>query len=236
MATTVHPGWHPCRQHGTKIMIGRHGPHDGSLSDHPSYPVAKNRNNENCSTESAGMSSCYTVSTTKTNYREAQETCLADGANLLSIGSAKELLQVREEMKRRERESHWWVGLRKNMSSNNTWKWLEEPPSLTPLVILWDVNQPDNTRNMENCAEMLTSGFMNDVDCFNNRPYICEKHINHTRDSKNCETGWILISSSCYKLSVEDMVWSDAEASCNADGADMLSINSIDELYSLPLE
>ncbi|XP_025111430.1 C-type mannose receptor 2-like [Pomacea canaliculata] len=148
---------------------------DASCDTSVRYICEKSMNKENCSTESAGMSSCYTVSTKKTNYREAKANCLADGANLLSIGSAKELLQVRKEMKRRERESHWWVGLRKNMSSNNTWKWLEEPPSLTPLVILWDVNQPDNTRNMENCAEMLTSGFMNDVDCFNNRPYICEK-------------------------------------------------------------
>ncbi|XP_025111433.1 lymphocyte antigen 75-like [Pomacea canaliculata] len=180
------------------------------------------------------MSSCYTVSTEKANYLQAQANCLADNATLLSIGSSKKLLQVRKEMKRRERESHWWVGLRKNKSSSNTWKWLEEPPSSTPLVILWDLNQPDNFR-IENCAEMFASGFMNDLECSSSRPYICEKHLNHTRDLKNCETGWILISSSCYKLYIEEMEWSDAQASCKKDGADMLSINSIDELHSLPL-
>ena len=41
---------------------------------------------------------------------------------------------------------------------------------------MWDVNQPDNAGNNEDCTELRTNGKWNDLPCPNyQRPYVCER-------------------------------------------------------------
>ena len=41
---------------------------------------------------------------------------------------------------------------------------------------MWDIDQPDNWGNGEDCAEMRANGMWNDIPCMDyERPYICER-------------------------------------------------------------
>ncbi|XP_025108871.1 cell wall protein DAN4-like isoform X3 [Pomacea canaliculata] len=175
------------------------------------------------------LDSCYKFFNQHMLWTDAQASCKNSGATLLSLDNLSQLLQIKKEMNRINSNARWWVGLRK-VTSDIQWKWLGTNRSFAPEVTLWNSGEPNNKEGNEDCVEMYSSGLLNDLPCDWSHLYICEKHLQHVNDSiSSCGNGWILIADSCYKFSNQATKWTDAQVSCNADGADLLSLDTTEE-------
>lgn len=50
--------------------------------------------------------------------------------------------------------------------------------------------------------------------------------------AEKCGMDWIFFKNACYKLSTNQMIWSQARKKCEEGGANLLSINSVDEMVN----
>ena len=69
-----------------------------------------------------------------------------------------------------------WFGLTLNDSAKAppfTFYYVSGIPltSYTP----WEPNQPNNYRNKQHCVHIENSGLWDDTQCWNSKPYVCEK-------------------------------------------------------------
>ncbi|PVD23992.1 hypothetical protein C0Q70_17269 [Pomacea canaliculata] len=127
-------------------------------------------------------------------------------------------------------EGTWWVKLQSNSSESKGMS-LYDSSSFSGEIILWNEGEPNNLDSHEDCVEMYPTGKLNDVPCYRQQNYICKKYLKldiHSRNS--CDTNWTMILDSCYKLYNEKKQWKDAKSSCNEDGANLLTLESLDEL------
>jgi C-type mannose receptor len=67
----------------------------------------------------------------------------------------------------------YWIGLN-DLQEENTWVWVNNNKHVT--YTDWYTNQPDNSRNNENCALIAEPyGYLwNDASCSLSLNYICE--------------------------------------------------------------
>ncbi|XP_068178270.1 CD209 antigen-like isoform X2 [Antennarius striatus] len=73
-------------------------------------------------------------------------------------------------------------------------------------------------RNLENKTKNLENEKKN-----------LEKMLGEVRSSLSCPSGWVMIERRCYFLSNERRSWQESRRSCQADGADLVVFNSLDE-------
>lgn len=52
----------------------------------------------------------------------------------------------------------------------------------------------------------------------------------NTSNEEKCDDGWILMSGSCYMLSTNKMDWSNAKYICISNKANLITVNSLEEL------
>ncbi|PVD23821.1 hypothetical protein C0Q70_17095 [Pomacea canaliculata] len=152
------------------------------------------------------LDSCYKIYNEAKPWIAAQRSCNEDGANLLTLESLDEL--VRNEMRRINSQTHWWVGLQK--ISDGKWQWFGKPPMLSPAVTQWK----KDVLITEDCLVMDSDGFLSGM------PY-------------NCESEWINRFPSCYKLSSKTMSWSGAQDSCKAEGTNLLIVRTLSQLIKI---
>ncbi|XP_025108879.1 C-type mannose receptor 2-like isoform X2 [Pomacea canaliculata] len=173
------------------------------------------------------LDSCYYLSTTAAvQWTDAQRKCNELGANLLTLESLDELLQIRRETWRfTVTDRWWWVGLRK-VPSSGKWQWIKKPPILSPVVTQWK----KDVLNTEDCVVMDSDGFLSDMPCNSSRYFICVKS---REDADNCDSGWIKIFSMCYKLSNKALSWSGAEESCKTEGGKLLVVRTFIEMSKI---
>ncbi|XP_025110192.1 C-type mannose receptor 2-like [Pomacea canaliculata] len=166
------------------------------------------------------LDSCYKIYNEAKPWIAAQRSCNEDGANLLTLESLDELLQVRNEMRRINSQTHWWVGLQK--ISDGKWQWFGKPPMLSPAVTQWK----KDVLITEDCLVMDSDGFLSGMPCDSSLFFICVK-------SNNCESEWINRFPSCYKLSSKTMSWSGAQDSCKAEGTNLLIVRTLSQLIKI---
>ncbi|XP_025111332.1 secretory phospholipase A2 receptor-like [Pomacea canaliculata] len=176
-------------------------------------------------------SSCYQLSLEPKNWSSALTSCQEKDADLVSLESWTE--QKLSEMELAASEGIWWVKLQSN-SSESKGMFLYDNSSFSGEIILWNDGEPNNVENHEYCVEMYPTGKLNDVPCERQQFYICKKYlkrVNHSRNS--CDRNWIMILDSCYKLYGQNKQWKDAQRKCNEDGANLLTLESLDELLQI---
>ncbi|XP_025108881.1 C-type mannose receptor 2-like [Pomacea canaliculata] len=179
---------------------------------------------------------CYVHFTRAMSWSDAQESCQKSGSNLLSINSLDERTWVLRMLKAKSRR--WWVGLQRTSPGNDTWKWLDSVTDFSSHVTPWGTNEPNNMGGDEDCAEISPRGQLNDESCSESFGFICEKSSNATPENRaeKCGMDWIFFKNACYKLSTNQMIWSQARKKCEEGGANLLSINSVDEMIMIQSE
>ncbi|VDI31643.1 perlucin-like protein [Mytilus galloprovincialis] len=113
--------------------------------------------------------SCYLFVDNFMDWYDSQADCVRRGGHLVDIVDAEENEFIHSNL-----HDYWnWhhIGLSDTIDEG-TFKWV------TGTAMEYDnfwPGEPNDSRGAEDCAEMRYSGLWNDVSCYKNQYYICEK-------------------------------------------------------------
>ncbi len=110
-------------------------------------------------------SHCYVVYGTATTWSNAVTQCALAGGYLAKVTSYYESLFIANQA-----GQDVWIGASDSIIEG-TFLWRDG----TPLTYsLWGTSQPDNSSGDEDCVEILSTGYWNDLSCSASRPFVCE--------------------------------------------------------------
>ncbi|XP_048848265.1 hepatic lectin-like isoform X3 [Brienomyrus brachyistius] len=117
-------------------------------------------------------SSCYQISTKRLPWEGAERKCVEMGAHLIVINDAEEQKFIRGN----DLAEQLWIGLVER-ENEDRWTWVDGTDFTTTLKF-WDVGQPDDWSQREDCGQLHGNGLWNDADCSSHFKYICEMPAN----------------------------------------------------------
>lgn len=168
---------------------------------------------------------CYYFSIDEQSWMEANQFCLEQNSDLMSIGNFHERSWLRTQIS----TENYWIGLTDQISEG-FWEW-SDGSAVVHNLLNWMTGQPDNAGGDpgEDCVQVVGSSFghLDDEQCSEKRKYICKQK--NPNPGPQCDTagGWRRHDSNCYKLKAETMkTWSGARHDCVLEGADLVSITS----------
>ncbi|XP_048848258.1 hepatic lectin-like isoform X2 [Brienomyrus brachyistius] len=116
-------------------------------------------------------SSCYQISTKRLPWEGAERKCVEMGAHLIVINDAEE-----QFIRGNDLAEQLWIGLVER-ENEDRWTWVDGTDFTTTLKF-WDVGQPDDWSQREDCGQLHGNGLWNDADCSSHFKYICEMPAN----------------------------------------------------------
>eukprot|EP00058_Branchiostoma_floridae_P019226 XP_002604716.1 hypothetical protein BRAFLDRAFT_80311 [Branchiostoma floridae] len=180
---------------------------------------------------------CYLFRTQELTWQQAENRCSQVGAHLASVRTGQENEFIRSHSAARK----IWIGLN-DKGTEGTWRWTD---STGVGYLNWLPNQPDDAGNSEDCVEMHTNGRWNDNRCNNNnvkQDSVCKKAPNNgSPPPPRTTVGWTShvcppdwednpLNDFCYQFHTGSFrTWHDARAVCQANGGDLVSINTPSE-------
>ncbi|XP_075882129.1 C-type lectin domain family 4 member E-like [Nelusetta ayraudi] len=120
------------------------------------------------------QSSCYLVHSGTSNWSQAEQQCVSHGGHLLVLNTVEELDYISKIV---QIHRSYWIGLADH-GNEGQWGWVDGT-EMNPTLHVWDVGQPDNWGNKEDCGQIHHSvgryrKMLNDADCKLNFSYICK--------------------------------------------------------------
>ncbi|XP_065123094.1 C-type lectin domain family 10 member A isoform X1 [Paramisgurnus dabryanus] len=118
------------------------------------------------------LSSCYLFSSTALDWVKARSSCSAQGALLLILGQdASEWYFI---VTRVSKSKSHWIGL--TDQTTGQWRWVDGSPYIMDKS-QWEPGEPNNLSG-EDCAELTSSGKLNDGLCSRSFQFICKAPAN----------------------------------------------------------
>uniref|UniRef100_A0A182QWB7 C-type lectin domain-containing protein n=1 Tax=Anopheles farauti TaxID=69004 RepID=A0A182QWB7_9DIPT len=118
----------------------------------------------------------YTVHNTKVPLYEAWTQCITKGGYLASPATAKQNLEIWNEVKKTGTSDGWWLSGTDN-GMEGSWIWLSRnvPIGIINGYTNWASTEPNNHGGTEHCMRMeYTSGKWYDLSCDLSLYYVCE--------------------------------------------------------------
>ncbi|XP_078387209.1 CD209 antigen-like protein C [Cetorhinus maximus] len=112
--------------------------------------------------------SCYYFSSAMKSGSEAGRSCATNDAYLVVINSAVEQMFIRNSAQNRR----YWIGLN-DTTSEGDWCWADGT-DYSSNVKFWSTGEPNNQSD-EDCVVVEVTGEWNDVPCYSQQYWICEK-------------------------------------------------------------
>ncbi|KAM8872531.1 uncharacterized protein ACB058_004460 isoform 1-T1 [Synchiropus picturatus] len=174
---------------------------------------------------------CYKPFEDKKTWHDAQKSCRAVGAELVSIRSVTEQNWLESYLYLAT--SDVWTGLN-DLAHSGMFIWSDEH---IVTFTYWAPGEPNNHDGFkEDCVEMLhQNGRWNDVSCTELNTYICKMPRGHYPPPSarptvyGCPLGWDAYGYSCYWMEETARTWSQAEEFCRQQDAFLLHIGDIYE-------
>uniref|UniRef100_A0A8C5WHE4 Lymphocyte antigen 75 n=1 Tax=Leptobrachium leishanense TaxID=445787 RepID=A0A8C5WHE4_9ANUR len=178
------------------------------------------------------LQACYQFNTESTlKWKEAYESCLSQGADLLSITSEEELAFITSMD---TIPDTIWTGLNR-FDRSGGWQWSDH----TPLSFInWNQAFFSRLDDMD-CGTLDTdSGLWQNQHCVLSLPYVCKKKMNDTVSEvpdywvysvTECDPNWIPYNGFCYLLK-EQNGWEDADVSCKKESGNLISLHSLADI------
>uniref|UniRef100_A0A8C1LC99 Macrophage mannose receptor 1 n=1 Tax=Cyprinus carpio TaxID=7962 RepID=A0A8C1LC99_CYPCA len=164
-------------------------------------------------------------------WHQARTSCQQQDADLLSISELHEQTYISGLMN--VFGSTLWIGLN-SLDFESGWQWSNGNPFR---YLNWAPGHPSLEPGL-NCAALNAgkASKWESIACSKKLGYICRKgnSTDNTpppgKDQPNfCPAAWVPYAGHCYYLQRTKMMWSDALAACHREGADLASINNIEE-------
>ncbi|XP_051984586.1 ladderlectin-like [Xyrauchen texanus] len=118
---------------------------------------------------------CFKFFSPLVTWIAAEKNCLTYGSNLASVHNHDEYIFIQNMIQRLTQSStRTWLG-GNDAVSENSWLWSNGKPMNYQL---WLLGEPNNSGGHEHCIEMNVGETRNwnDLNCFENRPYVCGKY------------------------------------------------------------
>ncbi|XP_050730814.1 C-type mannose receptor 2-like [Eriocheir sinensis] len=189
---------------------------------------------------------CYRAFSTWVTWEAAQNTCINHGGHLATIGDPSEQLALRRLSLERLVASPLWVGLRRSQDPAEGFVWVD---GSGVEAWVWGRGQPDQHLGREGCGALtLPSLTLQDAVCLARMPFLCEAPpgSNLPRaptpapappQDELCgdDPAWQRFGAHCYSVvgAEEPLPWWEAQRRCVEEGADLVSIHSLEENYWL---
>ncbi|XP_060601897.1 perlucin-like protein [Ruditapes philippinarum] len=127
--------------------------------------------------------SCYSVGTERMTCKHAVKSCKKEGAHLVEYESEDEVKFVLDLVLSiagrygSGKFTGFLIG-GSDQKKEGTWKWTSSGRAIDAGFTYWLEGQPDNYSN-EDCLTSCINqnGTWNDIDCNNERKYVCEKPL-----------------------------------------------------------
>ncbi len=160
-----------------------------------------------------GNHHCYTRFDAAATFVAARDACAAARGHLVTIAMEAENLAVTTALLGLN-VSHW-LGFT-DLQDEGLFRWVTgEPAPFTR----FRAGEPNDASGNEDCGEIVTDGFWNDIPCGSTRAAICE------------DDGWVLRAEDnhAYRAVYRELSWNDALADCAALGGHLATISSAAE-------
>ncbi|XP_013180725.1 PREDICTED: C-type lectin domain family 4 member K-like [Papilio xuthus] len=155
---------------------------------------------------------------------EAKSRCQKEGAELMTISSQDDVVQVHKMLKQFPDIGNYVLVTSDGLQ--------HESAEETPLIYMEDPDWPETSRGQ--CNVVTREGIVETSNCLNKLPFMCKiKAINVIYDSR-CKVyssgyKYYNITGSCYKMSETAASWNRAYEDCHVVGAHLVIINSQSE-------
>ncbi|XP_033951501.2 uncharacterized protein [Pseudochaenichthys georgianus] len=174
---------------------------------------------------------CYKPFEDKKTWHDAQRTCRAMGAELVSILSMTEQSWLESYLYMAT--SDVWTGLT-DLVVTGMFTWSDEHMAT---FTYWAPGEPNNHDGFhEDCVEMIyQTGRWNDVSCTELNTYICKTPKAHyplpsvKPTVYGCPQGWDSYGYACYWMEETGRTWAEAKAFCEEQDSFLLHIGDIYE-------
>lgn len=193
-----------------------------------------------------GNTYCYRVSNVRMTWYNADKECKKLDSTLVRLNDQSVVSDVQSILKNSQ-DTRWWTGLN-DQKDPNVWVYDRGLYAVSAdiSIINW-INEPDDTRHLQNCIALNYQGSVSDERCGDKNTYICE-YLNPGEGT--CLPGWFNYSTGCYHFPAghDDpfsmLTWTKAEEKCSGASVaslkpHLLYIESQDELdyirHQLPL-
>ncbi|OPL32677.1 aggrecan protein core, partial [Mytilus galloprovincialis] len=118
---------------------------------------------------------CYYIGDDSVIWTDAERKCREIGGYLAKIDNSSENNWIHQQVKQSSNKNYHWLGSTDVV--NGDWRWIYDQTQLS--YKNFDSGRPFPTSNADshlcNCIEMsYNNGKWLDIQCQNNRPYICE--------------------------------------------------------------
>ncbi|KAJ1172729.1 hypothetical protein NDU88_004572 [Pleurodeles waltl] len=113
--------------------------------------------------------SCYLFLNVKSTWMEGKVKCETKSATLTVISSEGE----QSFLVGKTRDQRFWIGLT-DMDEEKEWQWVDGTDYKSSIKF-WLPNEPNDSNQNEDCAELRSGGEWNDVRCNDQCFTICEK-------------------------------------------------------------
>ncbi|XP_033624558.1 macrophage mannose receptor 1-like [Asterias rubens] len=182
---------------------------------------------------------CYKLMPDQKTWNDARLTCQSTQGDLAKITSSE--LNSWLATKVGGAGGEHYIGLH-DLSNEGRFSWTDGSSLDQSLTSLWDVSEPNNFGNGEDCVVLKDNALWNDLDCTALRPYICVRPYGDipfttaVPEFPVCptEADWFLNGDSCFYFSTtvanaERKSWQEAEGWCNQEGGNLASVHGSDE-------
>ncbi|TRY97664.1 hypothetical protein DNTS_035477 [Danionella cerebrum] len=174
--------------------------------------------------------SCYLLHRVKKSWRDARETCLREGGDLISILNVEEQSFAITQLGYMKIDV-LWIGF----NDRKTQMFFEWSDQSSVQFVAWDVGEPTHSAlHPEDCVLMRgEEGKWADEICEKKFGFICEKKTSSKASNNDtivtnpgCQTGWSRYGYYCYTAGSETKTFDEAKQACKKAESHLVDISS----------
>ncbi|XP_072275189.1 secretory phospholipase A2 receptor [Pyxicephalus adspersus] len=166
------------------------------------------------------------------SWKEARESCQAQGADLLSIRNLTEHEYISKRLA--YTGAVLWTGLHQ-LDTTSGWQWSDGSPFA---FVNWRSNFRSYSTGQKQCGvyDTIANNTWYSLAWETRLPYACKKYLtpkehnsfeNWKYHPTACEDDWIPYNGYCYKLHKEMLNWAQASATCVTIGGELMQVTSL---------
>ncbi|KPJ05052.1 Macrophage mannose receptor 1 [Papilio xuthus] len=188
----------------------------------------------------ADTGSCYKFHLQRLNWREAVEACDDEQAKLAIINTVEEanyLVNISNNTPK-DMVRGWYLCPYVHLGYNydateNDWRTITGEP-IRNVFNKWYRKVPSGANGRNSCVTLSREGFLNDIKCSEERPFVCKKKAASIEWSKDCDVPYKdyiynADTGSCYKFHLQRLNWREAVEACDDEQAKLAIINNMEE-------